>query len=142
MKRIVALFLSAAMLLTGCSSSASEDSTTSSQSTTTIAVTEDVTEALTQDVLADIDVDVNQFEDFGDPVFLQYVEDNVYAELAYQFNSDDYIIENITSTYISQEYLDEVAFNSQSNIYFGYTLAEIDSIFEGTRYVFTLRCCR
>lgn len=40
--------------------------------------------------------------------------------------------------YISKEYLDEVAFNSQSNIYFGYTLAELDELFQGTRYVFTL----
>ena len=37
-----------------------------------------------------------------------------------------------------EEYLDEVAFNSQSNVYFGYTLAELDEVFQGTRYIFTL----
>lgn len=145
MKRIIALFLSAAMLLTGCSSSASEDnSTTSSQVSTSEVVTEkqteteQATEIATDDILADIDVDVEQFDDFNNPNFLQYIEDDIYAELAYQLNSDDYVIENVTATYISQEYLDEVAFNSQSNIFFGYTLAELNEMFDGTRYVFTL----
>jgi len=31
-----------------------------------------------------------------------------------------------------------LTFNSQSNIYFGFTLAELDEMFQGTRYVFTL----
>ena len=31
-----------------------------------------------------------------------------------------------------------MAFNSKSNIYFGYTLAELDEIFQGTKYIFTL----
>lgn len=44
----------------------------------------------------------------------------------------------LSAVYISKEYLDEVAFNSQSNVYFGYTLAELDEVFQGTRYIFTL----
>ena len=39
---------------------------------------------------------------------------------------------------MSSDVLEEVAYNSQENIYFGYTLSELDSYFQGTRYVFTL----
>lgn len=44
----------------------------------------------------------------------------------------------MSAVYLSKEYLEEAAFNSQSNVYFGYTLAELDEIFQGTRYIFTL----
>lgn len=135
MKRIVALFLSAAMLLTGCSSSASEDSTTSSQSTTTVAVTEDVTETSSQNLVwTDVEPEYTEFND----ELLAHIEDLVYMKTVESLDSDMYFVENVSAIYISQEYIDEVAFNSQSNIFFGYTLAEIDKMFEGTRYVFTL----
>lgn len=78
------------------------------------------------------------FTSLSDPVLLQYIEDNLYAELVDQFDSEDYIIENISAIYISQEYLEELAYNSNSNIFFGYTLAELDAQFQGKRYVFTL----
>lgn len=78
------------------------------------------------------------FSSLSDPSLLQYVEDNLYAELVDQFDSEDYIIENISAVYISQEYLDELAYNSRANIFFGYTLEEWDAQFEGKRYVFSL----
>lgn len=134
MKRILALFLSAAMLLTGCSSSTSEDSTTSSQATT-VAVTEEVTEATVQNLVwTDVEKEYTEFDD----ELIAHIEDLVYMEAVQSLNSEEYFVENVSAVYISQEYLDEVAFNSQSNIYFGYTLAELDEMFEGTRYVFTL----
>ena len=78
------------------------------------------------------------FTGLDDPQLLQYVEDVVYSELATQFASEDYIIENVKATYVSKEYLEELSYNSQANIFFGYTLAELDAQFQGTRYVFTL----
>lgn len=78
------------------------------------------------------------FASFGDPDYLQYVEDQVFASAEGELVSDDYEIEHLTATYVSQEYLDELAFNSQENIYFGYTLSEIEAQFEGTSYVFSL----
>lgn len=78
------------------------------------------------------------FTSLSDPSLLQYVEDNLYAELVDQFDSEDYIIENISAVYISQEYLDELAYNSRANVFFGYTLEELDAQFEGKRYVFSL----
>lgn len=44
----------------------------------------------------------------------------------------------MSAVYISKEYLEEAASISQSNVYFGYTIAELDEIFQGTRYIFTL----
>lgn len=69
---------------------------------------------------------------------LQYIEDTVYRETVCSLNSEEYFVENVSAIYISKEYLDEVAFNSQTNIYFGYTLAELNELFQETRYVFTL----
>lgn len=78
------------------------------------------------------------FASLSDPSLLQCVEDTIYAGLVDQFDSEDYIIENVRAIYISQEYLEELAFNSKSNIFFGYTLEELDAQFQGKRYVFTL----
>ena len=78
------------------------------------------------------------FTSLSDPALLQYVEDSVYANLEGEFSSDDYIIEDVSAIYLSKEYLEEIAYNSQENIYFGYTLSELDAWFEGARYVFSL----
>lgn len=78
------------------------------------------------------------FKGLNDPALLPYIEDTLYQELVGTLDSDEYFVENVSAIYISQEYLDELAFNSQANIFFGYTLAELDEQFQGTKYVFTL----
>ena len=80
----------------------------------------------------------SQYKKLSDPDLLRYVEDSVYAELVDNIDSAEYFIENVSSVYISKEYLDELEYNSKSNIFFGYTLAELDQQFQGERYVFTL----
>lgn len=84
------------------------------------------------------DEQIPDFYGMNDPALLQYVEDTVYAGLVRDFSSEDYVIEDVEAIYYSEDYLQEVAFNSKSNIYFGYTLAEFDEQFQGQRYVFTL----
>lgn len=79
-----------------------------------------------------------EFTSLDDKQLLVHVEDLVYREAVSSINSEEYFVENVSAVYISKEYLDEVAFNSQSNIYFGYTLTELDKIFQGTKYIFTL----
>lgn len=78
------------------------------------------------------------FLTLSDPDLLQYVEDTVYSELVYQLDSDDYIVESVQATYMPEEYYAEVEFNSQENIYFGYKSSELDEVFQGTKYIFTL----
>lgn len=141
MKRFLAILLSCALVLTGCG-------TNDSKSTNLVSIdietsedvkvntdTEEVSKALE---FVEIEDEEIKFDDLSDLKLLQYVEDNIYADLISQFNSDDYIVEDISTLYISNEYLEELEYNSKKNIYFGYTLEQIDAQFEDTRYVFTL----
>lgn len=78
------------------------------------------------------------FNGINDPELLPYIEDELYADAVAMLNSDEYFVENVEAIYISQEYLDELAFNSQANVFFGYTAEELNTLFEGQRYAFTL----
>jgi len=78
------------------------------------------------------------FDSLADADLRRYMEDTLYANLVNDLNSDEYFVENVSSVYISKEYLEEVAYNSQANIYFGYTLAELEDEFQESKYVFTL----
>ena len=79
--------------------------------------------------------DVNPIS-LGDPALLRHVEDSVEAGLVAAVDGQAEVVENVEAIYYSKEYLEEVAYNSQANIYFGYTLAELDKQFEGEKYVF------
>ena len=79
-----------------------------------------------------------EFKKFNDPNLLPYIEDTLYSELVETMNSEEYFVENVSAVYISQEYLDEFAFNSKANIFFGYSLAELNEQFQGEKYIFTL----
>lgn len=130
MKRIIALILSAAMLLAGCGQVQPQPQ---SQAEETIPeISEPATDTGSSGSIEP------QYTSLDDPQLLAHVEDLVYRDAVTALNSDEYFIENVSAVYVSKEYLDEVAFNSQSNIYFGYTLAELDDIFQGTKYIFTL----
>lgn len=141
MKRVIALLLAMLMLLTGCTqqmvqNTIPETSKTSEVESSPAPITETSTDT---QVVPMFDVDVQpEFANLSDLALLQYVEDNIYSDLVARFDSEDYIIENISAVYVSEEYLEEVAYNSKSNIYFGYTLEELDAQFQGTRYIFSL----
>ena len=121
MKRIIALVLVCIFVFSGCSIQNSNTTKTTTLTTT--------------DLTAELNV---SFDSLNDPNLLNYVEDSVYSDLVLKLNSDEYFVENISTQYISKEYLDELAYNSQSNIYFGFTLEELNAQFQGTKYVFTL----
>ena len=78
------------------------------------------------------------FSGMNDPNLLRYTEDTIYEGLVSALDSEEYFVENVSAIYISQEYIDELAYNSQANIYFGYTLQELAEQFQGKKYVFTL----
>ena len=78
------------------------------------------------------------FSGMSDPNLLRYTESMVYDSLVSLLDSEEYFVENVSAIYISQEYIDELAYNSQANIYFGYTLQELAEQFQGKKYVFTL----
>lgn len=129
MKRLIALILACA-LLTGCTPQTNSDGI--QEETTAPAKSQpESSYSFTEE-------EPPEFSDLNDVNLLPYLEDSIYSELVTALNSEDYFVENVNAIYISKEYLEEVAYNSQENIYFGYTLSELDSYFQGTRYVFTL----
>ena len=94
-----------------------------------------------EETIPDFLIDENfDFASLGDPAFLQYLEDSVYANLESAFAGSEavYQIDDVSVTFVSREYLEETAYNSKANIFFGYTLAQIDEVFQGEKYVFTL----
>lgn len=143
MKKLIALLLCISLLtmnLTGCGTVQKEntEATTATVPETAVSVDEQPTETTTVEVNA---VNWNQdikFTGMSDPTLLPYIEDTVYRDLVTDLNSEDYFVEDVSAVFISQEYLEELAYNSQTNVFFGYSLADLDAYFEGTRYVFTL----
>ena len=135
-KKILALCLSLALTLCGC---AQKDVTSEAIQSETIDAVEKNTD-IQDNVLDDaVEETVPEFNSLDDPELLQYIEDTVYTGLVDEFDSEDYIIENVNTVYVSTEYLEEISYNSQSNIWFGYTLDEVEDMFEkDTAYVFTL----
>ena len=73
----------------------------------------------------------------NNPALFEYLESTVYQSLIENL-SDDYIVEEVNTVYLSKEYIANLTFNSQENIYFGYTLSELDAHFKGQKYIFTL----
>lgn len=84
------------------------------------------------------DETVKSFDKLSDPRLLGYMESAVYAEVLDHIDSTKYVVENVEAVYVSKEYLEESAYNSKSNVFFGYTLDELDQQFQGKKYIFTL----
>lgn len=142
MKKIITYILVCALFLSSCGhQSVLPSSAVSHSNDSTIQTTFDAIEQLEPSVDASIDImqeDIPAYNNLNDPQLLQYVEDVVYAGVVERFSSEDYIIENVSAIYCSKEYLEEVAYNSKANIFFGYTLAELAEQFQDEPYVFTL----
>lgn len=150
MSRLLALFLSVALLLSGCASQPQETNPSASSETTAENIEDGTSESsiASEAKLVEIpeeekgdDTDFiykPEFESLNDEELLDYVKDNVYQEIVSELDSSEYFIENVDAVYISQDYLEEAAYNSKSNIFFGYTLEEVEKIYPDTQYVFTI----
>lgn len=153
MKKLVAILLTCVLVLTGCVSNIQTEPVSSAESVEETANTESTvndTAEVSDDGVIHVVVGDDEpaddseyvyepeFTSLSDAELREYVEDVLYTELVSSLNSDQYYVENVSAVYISQEYIDELAYNSRPNVYFGYTLEEIDAQFQGTRYVFTL----
>ena len=85
---------------------------------------------------SNVNTDTFTFTGLDDTHLQDFLIENLYSSINSSFSNDDYIVENITTTYVSKEYLEELNYNSKSNIYFGYTLDELSTMFNGKKYVF------
>jgi len=133
MRRIILILLSFVLLLNGCGMAheQTDSADTNSSGKSTVKV---------EELKSNFTLEENEpvYKSLDDKELLRHVEDLVYRDTVTNLNSDEYVVESVSAIYVSKEYLEEVAFNSQGNIYFGYTLAELDDLFQGTKYIFTL----
>lgn len=134
MKRVIALLLSCTLIITGCSN---ENVTLEDLHTVVSEITE-ITSDQSNVASNAQNVEKLGFVTLNDPDLLRYVEDSVYSSVVSELNSDEYFVENVSSIYLSKEYIEELNYNSQSNIFFGFTLSELEEQFQGKKYVFDL----
>ena len=147
MKRVISIILALCIFLVGCADAYSdidepmaddevlidmvEESEEKNQQVSDIASVRNTVEYLDAEA-ADM-----KFASLSDPNLLDFVESSVYYRLIDELDEDQYI-ENVSAVYISQEYIDELTYNSRSNVFFGYTLEELNEQFQGQRYIFTV----
>lgn len=133
MKRLLAILLCTLMMLSNYSFALSVDE-----------VKDDVMESTESGTASELSGTIElketepDFKGLDDPGLPAYIESTVYSSLVQSLDSDEFFVENVEAVYISREYIDELTYNSQSNIFFGYSLQELDQQFQGDRYVFTL----
>lgn len=127
LKRVMAVILSMTLfVITGCSNDNKKINNKGENESTETSIE-----------FTNLETDTD-FNNLDDEKLITYLEDTVYNEVVSELNSDEYLVENVSAVYISKEYIEELEYNSQSNIFFGYTLSELNEVFNGTKYVFTL----
>lgn len=141
MKRIIAVVLACTLLLTACTSAVDKNVMDALQMTgkeqEDSIVDENEIQSSAELHLENSIKDVS-IKGLDDENLLSYVEDNMYTEIVEALDSEEYFVENVEAVYYPKEYIEALASNSQSNLYFGYTASELDAQFHGTKYVFTL----
>ena len=134
MKKILSIVLVLALLLTACASAKKEDEQNILDESTVNAEPND----LVFDVKEDEYLKSLSFTGMDDPAFLQFIEDSVSSNLVEDLGSEEYQIEEVSAIYLSKEYLEDLEHNSQANIFFGFTLDELELQFEGSKFEFAL----
>ena len=125
MKRIVALFLVFTLILSGCSISVSKNN---KQKQTTV-LNESTTVLNEPTTIVEGGSDVSKE--------IANIERQVYKQ-AIDAVGDGYYVREVKAKYFSKEYLDELEYNSKENVFFGYTLSELNNSFGEGSYVFTV----
>lgn len=136
--KIISLLLVCALFLTSCTHETNNQALSGDSQEANADKTMTVSKTISAEDEFFDEANVENLYNLNDVEFLEYVEDKVYAEMTDQFASEDYKVESVDAIYISKEYLEELSYNSKENVYFGYTLAELDAQYSGERYVFTL----
>lgn len=154
MKKLVALLMSCVIFLSGCVSTNEPDGLaalaeveikTEKEETTVgiVSKMEDNNHIIEETTIETDEKIVTQeemldFNNLNDEELITYIEDNIYSNLIEELNNSDYLIDNVTAKYVSKEYLEELEYNSKENIFFGYTVSELEEQFQGAKYIFTL----
>ena len=80
-----------------------------------------------------VSADDQEFGRLSDPDLLPYIEETLYDNLISDLDSDEYFVQDVEAVYLSDEYLETVAYNSRENVYFGYKLSDLDEQFAGQK---------
>lgn len=115
MKKIITFLLVVTVALSGCTTSTEKNK-----------------------ISEELEVENLNFKGVNDPALTSYIEETLYTNIINELDSDEYFIENVEATFVSKEYLEEMKYNSQSNIYFGYSLEQINDAFGDTKYIFDI----
>ena len=127
MKKIVAFLLCICIVLSGCSF----DQAIGTEAETGSVQSQSDTQGITEEE------ETPEFANLSDPELCSYLEENIYTDVITTLDSQDYLVQDVKTTYVSKEYLEELAYNSKSNIYFGYDLADVEKAFGDEKYIFT-----
>lgn len=166
MRKLFSVFLAASLLLTGCgsefsSSTVAEQNTYSdapvsettmndipaADETTSIddivvstkpssSTSESNPQPITTDLFSESSINNLGFRSLDEPEFRDYLDNAVYFDLVNRLDSPDYFVENAESVYLSDEYIESITSNSQSNVYFGKTEQELQELFGGKNMYF------
>ena len=147
MKKILSALLVLSVFLTGCTFSNSTKGTSDSsesivENSTANSVIATSSEGMGVDDFDSSDYIDEQakgknFKSLSDPELLDFMEGAVYSHLIDKLG-DDACVDNVSAIYISQEFIDELTYNSKANVFFGYSLKELDEQFQGQSYIFTV----
>ena len=145
MKKILSIILTLSICLAGCSSNNTYTNGNDENAQTEIVIQSADNAQIEPNVVSvrnsedyiDSEASEMNFKSLGDEGLLDFVESSVYYRLIDELGEDQ-CVENVSAIYISQEYIDELTYNSKSNVFFGYTLEELNEQFQGQRYVFTV----
>ena len=144
MKKLISLVLICSLLITACTQELvdveNDETTDFSNNIGAQSDSADIIELTNLRNVDYIDAEAESmdFSSMSDPDLLPFLENAVYYQLIDELDDDVYV-ENVSAVYISQEYIDELTYNSRANVFFGYTLQELDEQFQGERYVFTVQ---
>lgn len=115
MRRLIVALLVACLVLTGCSGGASAQRLTSPRSYEY----------------------PGEYASLDDAELVESLKEGVYDSLVAELDSDEYLVEEVEVAYVSQEYVEELSYNSLGNVFFGYSLEDVVEHFGDTPYVFT-----
>lgn len=136
-RRIISLSLSLVLSFCGCANAT--ENFQDAKNSVIDSVDESTEEISLAEELEDIEPYVYEpeFDSLNSEELLAYIEDNVYEELVNDIDDEEYFVENVEAIYVSKEYLEETAYNSKANIFFGYTLEDIENVYGDSKFVFT-----
>ena len=151
MKKVIALLLVLSICLSSCKTNTDPNNKPTSNTSESIsenapretsANTDDNTEKTTDESTTVTSVSIAEtsgktnadedieFYSMDDPDFLEYVKTTINSEL----EGDEFIVDSVQAKYMSDEYYENLKFNSQENEYFGYTVSDLNNIFKGKKY--------